>query len=93
MNNRTSVISVGAFMCSILTPAVASDEEFYGIIESLPNGSIGTWVVGGRSFEVTAKTKLEEDHGPFAVGSCVDVEIDDGLVDSIETEPARKCGK
>ena len=85
------------FACAVLVlgavTVAAADEDFYGIIESRPEGKVGTWVIGGRSIEVTERTDLDEDHGPLKVGACVEVEIDDGKVEEIETEPARKCRK
>lgn len=74
------------------TAVASADEDFYGIIESRPEGAVGTWVVGGRSIEVTDRTELDDDHGPLEVGACVEVDIDDGVVEEIESEPARKCG-
>ena len=69
------------FACAVLVlgfvAVAAADEDFYGIIESRPEGKVGTWVIGG----------------PLKVGACVEVEIDDGKVEEIETEPARKCRK
>lgn len=47
--------------------------ELYGTIEALPaGGAIGTWTVAGRSVIVSATTKLEAEHGPFAVGASVE---------------------
>ena len=85
------------FACVLLVlgaaTVAAADEDFYGIIESRPEGKVGTWVIGGRSIEVTERTDLDEDHGPLKVGACVEVDMDNGKVEEIETEPARKCRK
>ena len=81
------------FLGQTLASTAVAGEEFYGVIESLPNNKAGSWVVGGRSFDVTEKTELDEDHGPFIVGACVDIEIDDGMVEEIESEPLNKCEK
>jgi len=72
---------------------VLADKDFYGIIESRPDGKSGTWVIGGRSITVTEKTELDEDNGPLIVGACAEVDIDNGVVEEIESEPLRKCGK
>lgn len=71
----------------------AAEEEFYGVLESRPKTAEGTWVVSGRKLEVTKKTELEEKHGPLVVGACVEVEIEDGLVEEIETKKQEKCAK
>jgi hypothetical protein len=69
------------------------DEDFYGIIESRPEGKAGIWVIGGREINVTENTEFDEDHGPFVVGACVEVEFEDGVVDELETEKSHKCNK
>ena len=83
--------------CAIITLGLVqvalADDDFYGIIESRPDGKAGTWVVGGRSVEVTEHTNLDEDHGPLKVGACVEVDIDEGVVEDIESEPIHKCDK
>ena len=40
---------------------------------------------------VTEQTELDEDHGPLKVGKCVEVEIENGVAEEIEIEPAREC--
>lgn len=84
---------VSAFVLA-LPIAAQADDDFYGKIESQPgSGKVGQWVIGGRTVDVTAKTELEEGKGPHAVGTCVEVEFDDGVVEEIETERMRKCDK
>jgi hypothetical protein len=68
-----------------------ADEEFYGIVESRPEGKIGTWVIGGRQVEVTEKTEIDEDDGHLAVGACAQVEYDGNFVEEIESEDKSKC--
>jgi hypothetical protein len=87
------VIVACAFAALTLSQIAMADEEFYGIIESRPDNTVGTWIVGGRSFDVTEHTKLDEDHGRLVVGACADIETDEGLVEGIESEPADKCRK
>jgi hypothetical protein len=72
-------------------PVAMADDDFYGIVQSRPAGKVGTWVIGGRSFEATRDTDLDEDDGPLRVGACAEVYIDDGRVEEIETEPLRDC--
>ena len=72
---------------------VLAKNDFYGIIESRPDGKVGTWVIGGRSVDVTEKTELDDDNGPLIVGVCVEVDVDNGIVEEIESEPMRKCKK
>jgi hypothetical protein len=90
-------ISLAVFACAFIAPSIVqvavADDDFYGIIESRPDGKIGTWVVGGRSVETTESTDLDEDNGPLKVGSCAEVDIDEGKVEDIESEPLNKCSK
>lgn len=68
------------------------DDGFYGLIGSRPtDGNYGTWVIGGRQITVTERTKLKQDDGPLAVGTCVEVDYDDGIVEEIEAEKSGKC--
>ncbi len=92
MNKSLVVLACAFFLLSTGGVAVAH-KEFHGIVESRPDGKVGTWVVAGRSVEVTAKTRLKEHHGPLNIGACAEVEIDKGKVKEIESEPLRKCGK
>ncbi len=50
--------------------------KFYGVIEALPNtaGFIGQWTVSGRKVNVSAATRMEQEHGVPALGKTVEVE-------------------
>ena len=73
-------------------PALA-DEEFYGIIEQRPQTNLGMWVIAGQQIEVTKKTELESEHGPLAVGACVEVEHKKNVAEEIESVKPEKCSK
>ena len=91
---RTLCLSLAtALLAGMAFSTQAAEEEFYGVIESRPQTAIGTWVVSGRKLDVTKKTELEEKHGPLVVGACVEVEIEDGLVEEIETKKKEKCAE
>jgi hypothetical protein len=92
MKKSFEVIMCVFIIMSFVQVAVA-DDDFYGIIENRPDGKVGTWVIGGRSVEVTKNTDLDEDNGPLKVGSCAEVEIDNGKVEDIESEPLSRCNK
>jgi len=49
------------------------ENELYGVLQSFPDGFIGTWNVGGVTFEVDASTELNREHGQFEIGSTVKV--------------------
>jgi hypothetical protein len=66
------VLKVILFIASavLLMPLSShADDDFYGIIESIPEGKIGTWVIGGRQIVVTERTQLDEDHDPLGVAA------------------------
>lgn len=54
-------------------PTGTPGEEFalYGRVERFPDGLIGAWVIDGVTYTATDDTEFEQDHGAFAVGSCV----------------------
>jgi hypothetical protein len=81
------------FLSQSITPSAIADEEFAGIIESRPETKVGTWIIGGRSIEVTERARLDEDHGPLSVGACAEVEFENGLIEEIESQPPRRCGQ
>lgn len=54
----------------------AGQTEIYGIIDSYPTNLIGTWVIDGVSYSADNTTRFEQDHGPFAVGACVELKYD-----------------
>jgi hypothetical protein len=90
---HTNVTPVLMFAALLASSAGYADEDYYGTIESRPKGSAGTWIVSGRSLDVTDKTRLKEKHGPLAVGACVEVEYEGKVVKKIESEETKKCKK
>jgi hypothetical protein len=68
--------------CTFLLVSVNcyASEEFFGLLESRPQGKTGTWVIGGRQVEVAEKTEIEEEEGPFVVGACIEVEYEGKVV-------------
>jgi len=86
-----------AMLLSIAAAALAlplcghADDDFYGVIESRPQGPGGTWVIGGRRIEVTQPIIIDEDEGPLVVGACISVDYEDGVLSEFETEPASRC--
>jgi hypothetical protein len=94
-NAKTSsfkyLLSITASFLVLSTTAFA-DEEFYGRVDSRPDGNVGIWVISGQQVEVTNKTDVDSDHGPLVVGSCVQVEHKKGVVDDIESAKPAKCG-
>jgi hypothetical protein len=50
------------------------ETKYYGLIETIPDGLLGTWTIGGTDFEADADTEFEQEDGAFAVGVCAEVE-------------------
>ncbi len=84
-------MTAGLLLVSSTLVLAESPADFYGRLESRPEGAVGTWVVAGQSVEVDARVELDEGHGALVVGRCVEVEFDQGRVDEIESEPEHKC--
>jgi len=48
--------------------------KIYGTVEKLPDaGLAGIWIVNGREFVVTARTRLEQKHGLIEPGAYVEI--------------------
>ena len=54
-------------------------------------GRIGTWVIGGRSVTADRATEFDETEGRLAVGRCAKIDIRNGRVHEIDSEPASDC--
>ena len=89
--NKTLLTLASVVLIQLPVQTAVANNDFYGIVEKRPDTKAGTWIVGGRTIEVTERAELDEDDGPIHVGSCVEVEFDDGEVEEIETEPDYKC--
>jgi len=78
-------------------PTVAPGQEFevYGRVESLPEGLIGEWTVDGVVYAATESTEFKQEHGAFAVGSCVKIHAFNATtpatIREIETERGFHC--
>jgi Domain of unknown function (DUF5666) len=48
-------------------------DELHGVIQQVPAGIIGDWVVSGRTVHVTASTFIDQEHGAVVVGALVEV--------------------
>ncbi|MGB0386754.1 MAG: DUF5666 domain-containing protein [Ardenticatenaceae bacterium] len=72
-----------------------SRSKSYGLIETMPEGLIGSWTIGGMTFEATESTQFEQEDGDFAVGMCVEVTYttanDVNSATEIESEDAYRC--
>jgi hypothetical protein len=92
MNTATKLFITILLSISFL-PVVHAEDEFYGVVESHPDNRLGIWIVGKRSVEVTEDTEFEEENGPVIIGVCVEVEVEDGIAEEIDSEPEEKCAK
>lgn len=71
------------------------EQTVYALIEAIPAGNVGVWQIGGQAYTSTASTRLRQEHGSFAVGSCAEVEFTSAsgtnTARSISTEDAFRC--
>ncbi|MBI5846904.1 MAG: hypothetical protein HZB31_02995 [Nitrospirae bacterium] len=49
------------------------DVKIYGIVDKMPEGGIGTWIVKGKEILVTKATHIKERHGRVSAGTYVEV--------------------
>lgn len=50
------------------------ESKIYGVVEKLPLGELGIWIVNGREIVVTRDTRIKEKHGKAEAGAYVEVE-------------------
>ncbi|MCC7248422.1 MAG: hypothetical protein IT473_07355 [Lysobacter sp.] len=66
-------------------------ERYYGIVRSMPEGRLGEWVIGSRRVVADRATEFDETEGRLAVGDCAKIDIRNGRVHEIDSEPASDC--
>ncbi len=70
-------------------------QEVHASIESLPEGLVGTWRIGGQNYTATEATRFQQRDGAFAVGTCVEVAYvvrgESRLAISIKTDDSSMC--
>ena len=76
---------------AVIPVTASADDDFHGVVEQRPAGKAGTWVIGGRTLQADDRVELDEGDGRIEVGSCVEVDFDDGRVEEIERERDSKC--
>jgi hypothetical protein len=95
----TALVFDFTITAALLAPAAALAKggdaqdriRFYGWVESMPEGLHGTWVIGGIRVTTNPRTEFDQEEGPLMVGGCAKVDIRDGLVHEIDSEPAGDC--
>lgn len=91
------VVLMLCFSMAGLAVAEASDNgkrdrtRFYGWVELMPETFHGTWVIGGHPITTDASTEFDEEEGPLMVGGCAKVDIRNGFVHEIDSEPVEDC--
>mgnify|MGYP001179547976 CR=1 FL=1 len=69
----------------------AVESRFQGIIQSRPQSLYGEWVIGGRRYTTTDKSKFDQSDGPLLVGTCAKVRIRNWHIREIDSEPMSDC--
>lgn len=98
------LVTITAMICALLllavflSPASAKRggdylrSEFRGIVTEMPAGGLaGEWVIGSRVVLADPATEFDQVEGPLEVGGCAKVEIRDGRVHEIDSEPLNSC--
>jgi hypothetical protein len=63
----------GATLTARRITVIPPEMRLRGEISLIPEGRIGTWIVGGQPFEVTADTAISDRGGPVVVGAWAQV--------------------
>lgn len=73
MRRVLGMLSLTLMLLASLSPAYAQ-REFRGVVEAMPaDGYVGTWIISGKTVEVTPRTEVKLKRGPIAMGSAVKV--------------------
>lgn len=79
------------FTANSLWAAEEDDDEeaqqanlFGGVVNFIPGGKVGEWIVEGRSFWISDQVRLEQSTFPVAEENCVILFFKDGEVEEIE---------
>jgi hypothetical protein len=91
MSAKPFKLILPAILAAFVTACADNEVEYTGILDHRPEGKDGIWVIDGKSFSVTDEVELDEDHGPIAAGACVELEMDEGDVEEIESAEMEKC--
>ena len=93
-----SLMTAIVFITTLGVPlqSLAKDDNrnrqiFYGRVESMPKKLHGTWVIGGIQITTDTHTEFDQEDTPLVVGGCAKVDIRDGRIHEIDSEPARDC--
>jgi len=69
--------------------------EAFGVVESFPEGLLGSWAVDGTIYTATAQTHFWMWGSPFYVGACVKVSYDPNTYNAYDIGllPTDRCGQ
>jgi hypothetical protein len=73
---KSALVIMIVLACLVLACSLAvAKQEFYGNVEKMPEGgTVGEWVVAGRTVTTTKNTVFKEKHGKLEIGAYVEVE-------------------
>ena len=91
MSTKPFKLILPGLLAAYVTACADNEVEYTGVLDHRPEGKDGMWVIDGKSFSVTDEVELDEDHGPITVGTCVELEMEEGDVKEIETAEMDKC--
>ncbi|MEI7646344.1 MAG: DUF5666 domain-containing protein [Chloroflexales bacterium] len=92
----TTILTIALLGMLIPLTARASDgPEWIGTVTSRPAGTVGNWVIGGRTFSANAATWIQQEHGTLTTGACADVKYyisgTLNIITEIDSQQAYKC--
>jgi hypothetical protein len=106
-NNRFVSMALALLVLAMMTPFFSTPQIVFakdsgdtprltGWVQAKPaSGFVGTWKVGGKTFQATSGTQIDQADGQLRVGACAKVkyQVVNGQNRAIEidSEPARDC--
>ncbi len=96
VNYATQIKSQNPSHCDGTELPSSTNSYVYATIDNFPASPyVGAWVIGGLTYEATATTQFDQDHAPFAIGTCVKAKYSDAndsnTLLKVETKQAYKC--
>ncbi|NOZ05885.1 MAG: hypothetical protein GXP41_05975 [Chloroflexi bacterium] len=82
MKKRLGFVNIGLLLALVaslwlpfagLASADHGEQELRGVVQTIPAGRIGMWVVSNQNVQVTTATRIKEEHGAITVGTQVKV--------------------
>jgi hypothetical protein len=98
MFRKTAFLVTALAIFFLLAGHASAQREFVGTVEAMPaDGYVGTWIISGKTVEVTPQTEVKLKRGPINLGARVKVhgfpQNGGYIVREIEASKEKRRGK